>query len=40
MKTVFVDAAYWVALLNPHDDLHDRAMAIGRLVAESVGRRS
>lgn len=36
MKTVFVDAAYWVALLNPHDDLHDRAITVGRPLVECV----
>lgn len=23
MRIVFADTGYWVALLNPHDDLHD-----------------
>jgi predicted nucleic acid-binding protein len=30
MKDVFADAVYWVALLNPHDSLHDRATQISR----------
>ena len=25
MKTVFADTDYWVALLNPQDDLHEIA---------------
>ncbi|MDO8541489.1 MAG: PIN domain-containing protein [Opitutaceae bacterium] len=27
MKTVFADANYWIALINPRDDLHALAMA-------------
>jgi len=30
MRTLFVDAAYWVAMINPQDDLHDRAISISR----------
>jgi predicted nucleic acid-binding protein len=30
MRTLFVDAAYFVALLNPQDDLHDRVISITR----------
>jgi uncharacterized protein len=26
MSEVFADTAYWIALLNPHDDLHDKAL--------------
>ena len=25
MRVVFADTGYWVALLNPHDDLHSKA---------------
>ena len=25
MKTVFADAGYWIAILNPADDLHVKA---------------
>jgi uncharacterized protein len=28
MRTVFADATYWIALLNPHDQLHNRAIEI------------
>ncbi len=28
MKTVFADATYWLALLNPNDQLHQRAIAV------------
>jgi len=32
VKKVFADASYWVALLNPHDQLHRRAKQLeGRL---------
>jgi hypothetical protein len=24
MSTVFADTAYWIALLNPHDTLHEK----------------
>ena len=27
MKRVFADTSYWVALFNPRDELHDRAVA-------------
>jgi len=28
MKSVFADADYWVALLNPREDLHDKARQV------------
>ena len=28
MKSVFADSSYWIALLNPRDDLHDKAVAV------------
>ncbi|GAB4440453.1 MAG: hypothetical protein OHK0035_31330 [Cyanobacteria bacterium J069] len=28
MKTVFADTGYWIALVNPDDDLHSRATQI------------
>jgi len=28
MKNVFADADYWIALLNPLDQLHDKARSI------------
>jgi uncharacterized protein len=30
MRTLFVDAVYWIALLNPRDALHQRAVAFSR----------
>ena len=30
MNTVFADTGYWIALLNPHDDLHERAQEVSR----------
>lgn len=27
MKQVFADTSYWIALLNPHDELHRKAIA-------------
>ena len=37
MKEVFADADYWVARVNPMDDLHGKAVAATRRVQESVG---
>jgi uncharacterized protein len=34
MRKVFVDAAYWVALLNPQDSLHRRCITL----SESLGQ--
>lgn len=34
MRTVFADTGYWVALLNPRDQLHDKA----RSVSASLGQ--
>jgi predicted nucleic acid-binding protein len=28
MKTVFGDAGYWIAVLNPDDELHTKATAL------------
>jgi predicted nucleic acid-binding protein len=33
MRTVFADAGYWVALVNPSDDLHHRAKVISTSLA-------
>lgn len=33
MRTVFADTGYWIALLNPKDDLHSKA----RQISESLG---
>lgn len=28
MKKVFADAGYWIAVVNPHEDLHNRALQV------------
>ena len=33
MKHLFADTSYWIALLNPRDELHERAVASGRSYA-------
>lgn len=30
MRIVFADTGYWVALLNPHDNLHDKAVSLSK----------
>ena len=30
MKRIFADTSYWIALFNPRDELHDRAVAAAR----------
>ena len=30
MRTVFADTGYWVALLNPRDELHDKATELSK----------
>ena len=30
MRVVFADTGYWVAVMNPRDPLHDRAMEVSR----------
>ena len=30
MNPLFADAGYWIALLNPHDQLHAKAIVVGR----------
>ena len=30
MRVVFADTGYWVALLNPHDELHDKATELSK----------
>lgn len=32
MKRIYADTGYWMALLNPHDKLHPRAMAASRSI--------
>ena len=28
MRTIFADTGYWIAMLNPRDELHERANAV------------
>ena len=30
MKKVFADTGYWIAVVNPHDDLHNKALQVSR----------
>jgi len=32
MRIVFADTGYWVALLNPRDDLHDKAVKLSQTI--------
>jgi uncharacterized protein len=32
MQIVFADTGYWVALLNPHDDLHNKALNLSKAI--------
>lgn len=32
MRIVFADTGYWVALLNPRDDLHDKAVKLSQAI--------
>jgi predicted nucleic acid-binding protein len=33
MKQIFADPSYWIALLNPRDELHDTAVSVTRKVS-------
>lgn len=35
MIKVFADTSYWIALLNPHDSLHRKAMALGKSLSSA-----
>ncbi|MFM8330964.1 MAG: type II toxin-antitoxin system VapC family toxin [Candidatus Methylumidiphilus sp.] len=35
MKTVFADTGYWQAITDPHDQLHDTALAISRSLRQT-----
>lgn len=35
MTKVFADTSYWIALLNPHDSLHHKAMALSKKFASA-----
>lgn len=34
MRTVFADTCYWIALLNPKDELHDTAVRVTKDLGE------
>ena len=34
MPEVFADTGYWVALFNPRDQLHDKAVAVTRELSD------
>ncbi len=36
MRTLFADTVYWVALLNPRDSLHERAVSLSRSLDQTV----
>jgi predicted nucleic acid-binding protein len=33
MRVVFADTGYWIALVNPHDALHQKSMSVSRRLA-------
>lgn len=35
MKVVFADTSYWIALLNPKDNHHSRALALSKTLGKS-----
>jgi predicted nucleic acid-binding protein len=36
MRSVFADTGYWIALINPRDGLHDKAITAGKQLAPST----
>jgi predicted nucleic acid-binding protein len=36
MKRIFADTSYWIALLNPRDELHARAVAAAQEYADDM----
>jgi uncharacterized protein len=36
VRTLFLDTAYFVAILNPQDDLHDRAIVVSRSLDDCI----
>ncbi|MFM6540082.1 MAG: hypothetical protein ACKPHW_17395 [Microcystis panniformis] len=32
MRVIFADTGYWVALLNPHDNLHQKALTLSKTI--------
>ena len=35
MKTIFADTFYWIALINPRDDWHEKVMQISRSLQQT-----
>jgi len=38
MRTLFVDAVYWIALLTPKDNLHEQAVSLSRALESDQTR--
>jgi uncharacterized protein len=36
MKRIFADTSYWIALLNPRDELHGRAVALAQRCSDDL----
>jgi predicted nucleic acid-binding protein len=36
MRVLFVGAVYWIALLSPRDNLHERAVAMSRSLDQTL----
>ena len=36
MKKVFADTAYWIAILNPRDELHSRALSVSKSMSGAI----
>jgi predicted nucleic acid-binding protein len=34
MKKIFADACYWIALINPHDQLHEKSVDLANRLSE------
>lgn len=35
MKTIFADKFYWIALINPRDNLHDKVIQISQSLQQT-----
>jgi uncharacterized protein len=36
MPSLFADTGYWIALINPRDSLHDKAITVGKQLGSSA----
>jgi uncharacterized protein len=36
MRSVFADTGYWIAVVNPRDGLHDKAITVGKQLGPST----